>query len=295
MPLARRLKKRNILRFHGAITPIWQLLPPASPVLELGPSRNPPVPRNLRAERSRTPLRLNGEVVLNLVQLGGDLVTPNQALRTNLGYLVRLNLATGLHGNDRLQTVNSARFDWLFGTASARLALQSETQNWFDLSRLDYRFSISDRTRIAIHAVGGSISDIADPLNVLLSCSGQGDISRFSQRNPLFCQGGGAGVGVSHGIRKYSPLHLGYFSEAEALFSDADSESAAFAQLTHTPTANILNLAITLSHRDILQENDGISLVIGSPQVLSRQDNTSPLHIELLYRLLVNHHIALTP
>lgn len=228
---------------HAA--PVPQLFRPVTPVWQL--AEDPDVPPLSSPEPAAPPFdpigpvtKLRGEAVFVLVQPTGEPDNEGEDLRLSLGSRVRLNLETSFTGQDRLrlrlQTVDVAEFNEVFDTETARLSIQDDEEGEFDLSRLDYRFPLGDRTRILVPIVGGSISDIADPLNPLFDSSGNGAISRFGQRNPLYRQGGGAGVGIDHELSDRVNLSLGYLSDAENLLPEA--EFVAFAQVTVEPIEN---------------------------------------------------------
>lgn len=221
------------------IIPVWQLeaseastlsFPETSTKAEIEVSSDG-VPRT----------ELSGEVVFSLIQAEGNRPNSEVPLRPSFGNRIRLNVETSFSGEDRLrlrlQTTNVAELDDVFDTDLARLSIQGDDQNQVSLSRLDYQFPIGDDTDVFIQAIGGSISDVADPLNPRFSSSSRGAISRFGQRNPLYRQGGNAGVGLSHDIDDRFNLSLGYLGDDLDLFSD--EESIAFTQLTFDPTDSI--------------------------------------------------------
>ncbi|PZD73465.1 hypothetical protein C1752_01992 [Acaryochloris thomasi RCC1774] len=217
------------------ITPVWQLVPEAK---EVAP-RQVPVdsPNEPETVEFQPTTQLSGEAVFAFVYAAGD--RPGSAsIRPSLGRRIRLDVETSFSGEDQLrfrfQNTNVAELDDVFGTDMARLSIQGDDKNEIALSRLDYTFPIGDRTEVFLPVVGGSISDIADPLNPLFSGSGSGSVSRFGQRNPLYRQGGGAGVGLTHEVTDHLELSLGYLSDAENLLPE--EEYVAFAQATYEPT-----------------------------------------------------------
>ncbi|MGR3277347.1 iron uptake porin [Acaryochloris marina NIES-2412] len=181
--------------------------------------------------------QISGEAVFSFIYAAGDRSNTDQPIQPSLGNRLRLNIETNFTDNDRfrlrLQTTNIAELDDVFETDLARLSIQGDDQNQVSLSRLDYQFPIGDKTQVFMQAIGGSISDVADPLNPLLSGSSRGSISRFGQRNPLYRQGGNVGIGLSHDFNKHINLSLGYLGDNLDLFSD--EEAIAFAQLTLEP------------------------------------------------------------
>ncbi|MGJ5630440.1 iron uptake porin [Nostoc sp. CALU 1950] len=166
---------------------------------------------------------------------------------------VRLNFNTSFTGKDslriRLQASNLPRINNATGTDMARLAFQSNSDNEFELSVLEYRLPIGEQATVYFEAEGGDLDDFSDPLNPFFSSSGHGSISRFAQRNPIYRQGGGAGVGFVYDFSDSISLSLGY------LVDDADdpevgfgeSEYGAIAQLTLEPSDS-LKVVFTYIH-----------------------------------------------
>lgn len=193
----------------------------------------PPVKAYVTTDRDRPQsptVQLSGEAAI--VGAGG---ASREAVRPSVGQRLRLDLEVSFTGNDqlrlRLQNTNVAEFDEVFETDLARLSIQGDDGAAVSLSRLDYQFALGPRTQVFLPVFGGSISDVADPLNPGLSGSGRGSVARFSQRNPLYRQGGGAGVGMTHQVSDRLDLHLGYLSEADNLLPE--DEYIAFAQATY--------------------------------------------------------------
>lgn len=218
----------------GPIIPVWQLeeRPTSTQDKRLDQSGS---------ETSSPTPSLSGEAIFSLIQAGGDRPGSEESLRPSLGSRIRLNIETSFTGEDRLrlrlQTTNVTELDDVFGTDLARLSIQGDDQFQVSLSRLDYQFPLGEDTAIFVQAIGGSISDIADPLNPRFSSSSRGAISRFGQRNPLYRQGGSAGIGLSHDFSDRINLSLGYLGDDQDLFSD--EETVAFAQLTLEPAESI--------------------------------------------------------
>ena len=223
-------------------TAVWQLAPNESQAVPASlPVRLDGSSESDQSTEFRPTTQLSGEASLVLIQASGDRPVPSEPLRTSLGHRLRLEVETSFSGEDRLsfrfQTANVAELDDVFDTSLARLSIQGDDDNQLKLSRLDYTFPLGDRTEVFVQAVGGSISDIADPLNPLLSSSGSGSISRFGQRNPLYRQGGGAGIGLSHDVSDRLNLSAGYLSDAENLLFQ--EESVAFVQATYEATDTV--------------------------------------------------------
>ena len=193
-----------------------------------------PIPAVKRSNRDQFPVvELSGEAAIIFSQASGD--SSQGSLRPGLGRRLRLDIEASFDGNDRLrlrlQNTNVVEYNDVFETDLARLSIQGDDGGEVSLSRLDYQFSLGERTDVLVPVVGGSISDIAEPLNPGLSGSGSGSIARFSQRNPLYRQGGGAGVGITHEVSDRLDLSVGYLSDAQNLLPT--DEYVALAQATY--------------------------------------------------------------
>lgn len=226
-------------RLAAPIIPVWQLESAEVPRAEF--PQDPLVPDSDPSTDAIPRTELSGEAVFSLIQASGDSPIPDEISRPSLGSRIRLNIESSFSGEDRLrlrlQTTNMLELDDVFETDLARLSIQGDDQYQVSLSRLDYQFPVGNDTEVSVQAVGGSISDIADPLNPLFSSSSRGAISRFGQRNPLYRQGGSVGIGLSHNFSDRINVSLGYLGEDQDLISD--EESVAFAQLTLEPTDSI--------------------------------------------------------
>jgi hypothetical protein len=167
-----------------------------------------------------------------------------------LGNRVNLDFGTSFSGKDQLNTSfktgNLARLDRATGTDMARLGLSGDRGNQLELGELGYRFPLGDRTRVRVMAVGGSLSDFARTLNPLLDGTSDGAISRFGQRNPIYRQGSGTGIGITYKVSDAVRLSLGYLARRvnNPAVGFRQAENGAIAQLTLSPTDQ-LDFAIT--------------------------------------------------
>jgi opacity protein-like surface antigen len=167
-----------------------------------------------------TTTKFTGEALFSLSGVGrtdkadgrGDATDSNVTFSNR----VRLNFDTSLTGKDRLRTRlqagNIGRIDRAAGTDMARLAYQSDTGSEVEVSRLEYRAPLSKKATLYVSAVGGSLNDFANTFNPFLSGSGEGSVSRFGQRNPIYRIGGGAGAGVEYELNDTVTLSVGYLS-----------------------------------------------------------------------------------
>jgi hypothetical protein len=201
--------------------------------------------------------KLNGEVVFLVSGVGrGEKVDgAGEPIDSELtiGDRVNLDFDTSFSGKDQLnigfKTGNLTRLDRATGTDMARLGLSGDRDNQLELGELGYRFPLGDRARVRVMAVGGSLSDFVRTLNPLLDGTSDGAISRFGQRNPIYRQGSGTGIGITYKFSDAVRLSLGYLARRannpQIGFRQADH--GVIAQLTLSPIDE-LDLAITYVH-----------------------------------------------
>ncbi|RUS97995.1 hypothetical protein DSM106972_082140 [Dulcicalothrix desertica PCC 7102] len=190
-----------------------------------------------------TTTKLTGEVLFAVI--GVEDKKNDNDNNITLGSRVRLNFNTSFTGKDnlrvRLQSSNLPRLDRVTGTDMARLAFQGSDNHQVRVSGLDYSFLISKDLRVLIPVVGGDLADFTDPLNTYISGSSRGAISRFGQRNPIYRQGGGAGLGLSYEISDAFEFEVGFIAsdvdDPDVGFNKADY--GAIAQLTLEPAQDI--------------------------------------------------------
>ncbi|MBE9035987.1 iron uptake porin [aff. Roholtiella sp. LEGE 12411] len=204
-----------------------------------------------------TTTKLEGEVLFAVSGVGGGEKADDsgETIDSNLtlSSRARLTFNTSFTGKDRLkvrlQASNLPRIDDATETDMARLAFQSNSDNQFELSVLEYRFPIGEQAVVYLEAEGGDLDDFTDTLNPFFSGSGRGSISRFAQRNPIHRQGGGAGVGLVYDFSDSISLSLGYVADdaddPEVGFGEA--EYGAIAQLNLEPSES-LKVGFTYIH-----------------------------------------------
>jgi hypothetical protein len=192
--------------------------------------------------------KLNGEVNVALSGLSGEQravgSSRDRDRQITFSQRVKLELNTSFFGKDLLsfsyKASNLPNFGRAADTDMARLGLQGDSDNLLELDELSYRFPVGPSTTLRLIAAGGSLTDFAKPLNSFLDDTGEGAISRFAQRNPIFRQGSGAGIGISHRIGDTLRLSLGHLAD------DANDPSVGFnqdygsiAQITLSPSDRI--------------------------------------------------------
>jgi hypothetical protein len=201
--------------------------------------------------------KLEGEVVLSLTQVGsGNKIDEEEEERDDsltLGSRLRLNIDNSFFGEDRfrirLQANNIIQTNEATGTDLARLSFQGDNGNKLELSRLEYYFPIDDNGTVYIEGAGGSLNDFAHTFNPHLSGSSKGSISRFAQRNPIYRQGEGSGVGLTYAFNDTVGISVGYLAneveDPEIGFGNA--AYGAIVQLNLYPTESI-GLGLTYVH-----------------------------------------------
>ncbi|WP_016876605.1 iron uptake porin [Chlorogloeopsis fritschii PCC 9212] len=200
----------------------------------------------IQQQQFSTTTKLEGEVLFAVSGVGsgekadgsGDRIDSNLTLSNR----TRLTFDTSFTGKDRLrlrlQASNLPGIDDATETDMARLAFQSDSDNQFELSTVEYRFPIGEQAMVYLEAEGGDLDDFfTDTLNPFFSGSSRGSISRFAQRNPIYRQGGGAGVGLVYDLSKSISLSLGYLSDDvnEPEVGFGGEEYGAIAQITLEP------------------------------------------------------------
>ncbi|KAM3100392.1 iron uptake porin [Phormidesmis sp. 146-12] len=192
--------------------------------------------------------KLTGEVVFAVTSVADAEKPDGSDDRTDsnltLGSRVRLNFDTSLFGKDRLRTrlqaSNLSRIDQAAGTDMARLAYQGGSEGRLEVSRLEYRTSISKQATLYVAAVGGSLNDFANTFNPFLSGSAEGSVSRFGQRNPIYRIGGGSGIGLEYEFTDDIAFTVGY------LGSDLNDPEQGFNKSSYSAIAQ---LSLELSSR----------------------------------------------
>jgi hypothetical protein len=133
---------------------------------------------------------------------------------------------------------------------------------------LGYRFPVfKDKGTVFITAIGGELSDFTDTLNPAFDSDGQGSLSGFGIRNPIYRHisgkltgaASGTGVGANFNVTDKLNLAVGYLAPSGLASQSAGSSAASFdgdnggffggdysaiAQITYKPSKN-LGLGLT--------------------------------------------------
>ncbi|XZN89534.1 MAG: iron uptake porin [Microcoleus sp.] len=189
---------------------------------------------------------------------------------------VRLNLNTSFTGRDllltRLQVGNGRNFN--FGATSEGTQtwnIVGRTDNVFALDSLLYKFPVGNRLNVTLSANAGVWDDIMPTVNPYFEDfdGGNGSLSAFGQRNPIYRLGGGAGIGFDYafggrgllgGVFGPTSLSFGYLASNAANPSKGaglfNGDYAAMGQLTFTPGRN-LQVALNYNHGYFSRGNFG--------------------------------------
>jgi hypothetical protein len=243
----------------------------------------------LEAQQFSTTTKLVGEAIFQGTIAGGQapfIRNPVPGPRPSVGdnftfnYRATLNFLTSFTGKDLLitslqqgnypQNVNVSTATGTFaGLLGPQVAQANGDNNAMALFNLQYRFPVlNDKGTVYAVAVGGELSDFVDTLNPNFDSDGQGALSAFGLRNPIYrqinnfqgSQFTGTGFGFNYAFNDKLSLGVGYLAVGS---SAADSVSGlgntpligpgaglfggdygAIAQLTFKPTKS-LGLGLT--------------------------------------------------
>ncbi|PSB44233.1 carbohydrate porin [Cyanosarcina cf. burmensis CCALA 770] len=177
--------------------------------------------QQLEAQQFSTTTTLSGQVIFAVSGAVGDEKADGSGEKVDsnlvLSDRVRLTFNSSFMGEDRLrvriQANNFPGVEDATGTTMARLGFEGDSENQFELTRIEYRFPIGEQTTVYAGIFGSGIDDFADTVNSFLDSSSRGAISRFGRRNPIYRQGSGTGVGVEYDLTEEISLQLGYVAE----------------------------------------------------------------------------------
>ncbi len=237
--------------------------------------------KTLEAQQFSTTTKLSGEAifqgtisnnVIPSIALPGGGSVPLGETGDNFTFnrRVTLSLLTSFTGKDLLVTsiqegsFAAGAFDGnQFVTSQGVLApsLNQVSNGNFGLYYLGYRFPVlKDKGTVYITAIGGELSDFTDTLNPYFDSDGQGALSGFGIRNPIYRQisgrfssGGGistsgTGAGFNYNFSDKVSLSIGYLATNDSASQSVEpanniagaglfgGDYAALAQLTFKPT-----------------------------------------------------------
>jgi hypothetical protein len=231
----------------------------------------------LEANQFSTTTKLTGEAIFGLAadlsngKIGAvSFKKSNSNLKQNQAVFqdrVRLNLNTSFTGHDllvtRLQAGNGTGFSY-GNTSSGTLNWQnvSSADNTFRLDVLEYKFPLNNNLNVTLAANAANWDDFIPTVNPYFDDGdgGNGAISLFGQRNPIYRLGGGAGVGINYafggkgllgGIFGPTSFSFGYLAATAANPTQGNGlfngDQSTMAQLTFTP-ASSFQFALAYNH-----------------------------------------------
>ncbi|MEO0310194.1 MAG: iron uptake porin, partial [Gloeomargarita sp. DG02_3_bins_56] len=193
----------------------------------------------LEAQQFSTTTKLTGQVIMSVQgAFGGNQAVPkgvpqgtfgNIQDATTFGYRVNLNFNTSFTGKDLLLTTVQMDDVTLGAGAAGVTGTNNSALSYSFLNRagggtaglwyLSYSFPVlADKGNIFITGYGGGVNDYVDTLSPL-NDDGQGALSAFGLRNPLYNQNLALGVGAGFGydfLDGKLNFSLGYLASGNA-------------------------------------------------------------------------------
>jgi len=203
----------------------------------------------LEAQQFSTTAVLGGQVILGLAAAGGGDPPGTGEGNAVLTHLTLLQVSASFTGQDVLRVgLDAGNFNDRgfaspnsLNTNMALLGYQTDTDDEFDLTSLEYRFAVGDRFVMTVKPVGFSLSTVLTPNSIFASTS-NGAISRFASLSPVYRIGSlDAGVGFDWLMTNRLRLQVGYGARDadqgdEGLFSS--NHRALGVQLLARPSDN---------------------------------------------------------
>ena len=181
------------------------------------------VTAELEANQFSTTTKLLGEVVAAVTDVFGETVGDEN--NTVLQARARLEFQSSFTGTDILHTRLAAGNAITFATGGTfegqqTFNLAPSTNNSVFLDWAAYEFTVANKARVYLAAVGGIYSDFVPTLNPYFEgfTGGNGALSVFAEHNPIYNIGGGAGGGLTipfgrSGVLGATSISLGYFAD----------------------------------------------------------------------------------
>ncbi len=184
----------------------------------------------LTAQQFSPTAKLTGEVIFALSGARSDEKADDDDEKVDENLIVSdrvwLNFDMSFTGRDRLfvrlEAENTPGFDDATGTEMARLGFEGDSNNKFDISRLEYRFSLNKAANLYITTDSTDIRGVANTTNAF-SSSGRGAISRFGRYSPLYRQDFGATVRLKYEFSNAASLSLGFGDDNAEELDDSES------------------------------------------------------------------------
>ncbi|MEG4633060.1 iron uptake porin [Microcoleus sp. AR_TQ3_B6] len=251
----------------------------------------------LEANQFSTTTKLTGEAIFALTDdfsgdLGGGINNLLGKKRRTVGsdnneavfqQRVRLNLNTSFTGRDllltRLQVGNGQPLNLgLTREGTQTWNVVGRTDNVVSLDTLLYKFPVGSRLNVTLAANAVVWDDILPTVNPYFEDfdGGNGALSTFGQRNPIYRLGGGSGIGFDYafggrgllgGVFGPTSLSFGYLASNAANPSKGagltNGDYAAMGQLTFTPGRNF-QVAFSYNHGYFGRGNFGFDNGLGN-------------------------------
>jgi hypothetical protein len=213
----------------------------------------------LEKQQFSTTTKLKGEAIFNVSDEFGTGNDNNTVLQNR----VRLSLNTSFTGKDllvtRLAAGNFNAFTTNDLTAPTTLQGGEGTQaanfgggggNSVSLDWLAYYGSLNEKLSFYIPAVNGLHYDYAPTASGFdTGDDGNGTLSVFGQRNPIYMLGGGAGVGATFDVGGGLKVSGGYLAGGAAIPTSGnglfDGDNSILGQIAYAPTGAPFQLAAT--------------------------------------------------
>ncbi|HTL90662.1 MAG TPA: iron uptake porin [Leptolyngbya sp.] len=209
----------------------------------------------LEKQQFSTTTKLNGEAIFAVADTFGNRAGgANDATNTIFADRIRLNLDTSFTGKDilrtRLEANNITSLSGAFtGTNETRLGFDGSSGNALSVSKLSYRFPLSDRLKVQIDATNTEYYEaLIDPISPFAS-SGSGAVSRFGRFSTINRSGtNGAGVTFDFKFSDALRFQAGYIADSAS--NDPANKNGLF------------NGSYTAIGQFVLQPSDALKLAV---------------------------------
>lgn len=256
----------------------------------------------IEAQQFSTTTTLSGQAIFAISGAVGDEKADGsgEEVDTNLVLSDRLRLTfnTSFAREDRLrvriQANNFPGFEDATGTAMGRLGFEGNSENQFELSKVEYRSPIGDKGTVYVGAVGSGLDDFTGTVNPLLDSSSRGAISRFGRRNAIYRQGSGTGIGLRYEFNEVVSLRLGYATDdaGEPEAGIAGGAYGAIAQLNLEPS-DTFDLGIIYVHSyNNTDTGTGSELANDPFDDLSNRVSANSYGLSTSWRISPNFHLS---
>jgi hypothetical protein len=163
---------------------------------------------NLENNSFTTNTNLSGEIIIGISDAFGGDTQANLVLQQR----VKLDFNTSFTGKDQLKISltagNGEQFPYVNNiTNEGRLGFTTDTNNQLEISNLSYRFPINNQLSFFLAPQGDDVS----PVNPFFSSRGQGSISRFGRKNPIYRLVETGGIALSYEFSDSLTFGIGYY------------------------------------------------------------------------------------